>query len=293
MNPICKRIWAVIWVGCLIFSLSACGESTAEQNQPDSIEESSASNSANSPDVTPSGNAAESESVRTFPFTYYYEPEWRGLKSGRLLCTVNGIRLAHSTSELPETGGFWEEASVSVCPSQDPANFQDLTLKEGTLIQEDGQFYPGVYLLLVDLTITSDHAEAYTRRDRDSMGNSRGQYDDPYVFRMDILVELEDRSPDVLAGLRFWNRTLDYSSAMNQRAEHPRAFRLEPGQSVEMSMGFFVSDSNQGGVSNFDCLYLTASASILDGVEQDQPDSFLTRLDLRQEVLRYEELYQN
>ena len=133
--------------------------------------------------------------------------------------------------------------------------------------EEDGYFGDGVYLILVDVTATNVGAENYTTADRYSDGRVRGEYDDPYVFVADGVPLLTDISGTRWLGKdHLWYTHPAYFSLVNQRSEHPLAFRLTPGESITFTLGFLVTDHELGGDFSLSHLCLTDSMGMLYGV---------------------------
>ena len=255
-----KKIWAIIIGACLLF-LPACHH----------LDE----HTSNTPLITPDGQISpieESPSWTTeasvFPLTYAYEAGSRFLKSGKLVCTINSVYLINSMDVLINKDGFTSDASVTF---RSENGYWNLIYPE--FIQDGGGFFPGLYLLMVELTIDSEDAVSYTRKDHDTAGYSLGRYDDSYLFRADSLLYLLDLSPEAVEG-QYGYYLLSYYSNMNQRVEHPMVFRLEPGKTINFTVGFLIGDSQQGGGMHFDSLYLSTTQGGYD------PQKMLTKLDL-------------
>lgn len=120
----------------------------------------------------------------------------------------------------------------------------------------------GAYLLLVDMTVDNIGARQYTTKDLNEFGDPRGKYDDPYVF--EVWTFLVDPMRPYSTG--YWSRNLDYYSRRNEREEHRLAFRIEPGESIDFTVGFFVSDKNAGGWYDIPALCLSPESGNPDGV---------------------------
>lgn len=271
-----KKGWVVLAVAVLFLSLSSCGDgrdspgSNESTGAPgDTAQSDGPSASQDTQDPTLGGEATES-----FPVSYTIEPPWHYLRTGKLTCTVHGVRLTDTVTGLDNPEGIRGDAGIFSGGE---------SLKYPEFIGEDGEhFVPGVYLLLVDVTVKSDGAESFTRRDLDNLGNPMGQFDDPYLFRSDDLICLVDLGPRVSsAGLPgSGGNDMDYFSGLNRRGEHPVVFRLEPGESIDLTIGFLVSDAQQGGDNEFDWLYLA------EGTVHNAKDA-LIHLDLSgEEVLK-------
>ena len=250
-----KKIWAIIVGTCLLF-LPAC------------------QHTSNMPLITPDGQISSIEespswandSHNTFPMTYYID---QSLKSGKLMCTVNNV---HLVEEPPNIGMFKSDATCGFMDGN--------VIQYPDFLQDNGHLIPGLYLLLVNITVFSEDATAFTRRDNDSAnGIVKGEYDDPYVFRSDDLICLIEIGMDDGRIIGAGDVYLCYYSGMGQRAEHKMAFRLEPGESIDFSLGFLVSDVSQGGVHNLENLYLSVGMT-------DNPNETLIHLALSgEEVL--------
>ncbi|HIT02005.1 MAG TPA: hypothetical protein IAC21_04175 [Candidatus Enterenecus merdae] len=212
------------------------------------------------PDPYVSGQAdwerPESLAVNDFPRTFLRRA---GVKSGQLSCTIQGIEVLENVSGLPE-GNFETWPTVEVLDEEG----QRMILEYPDFISENGQLLPGLYLVLAELTVTSQGAQSYTRRDRDALGTSLGEFDDPYVFRADRLLGLQE-----LAGETQSDCALGYFSARAQQGEHRLAYRLEDGERQSFTLGFWVHDLQQGGNVSLEDLYLV----VYEGA--------LTRLDLK------------
>lgn len=229
--------------------------------------------------VTPS--ATMPTDTKAFPISFKYTAgEVSRLKSGRLNYTITDARLVSSTEALANINGFRSDASV--CFYGDSYEHCDLTLRYPDFILQDGSFYEGVHLLVLDITVTSEDAAAYTRRDLDEDGYPLGPYDDPSLFRADGILYLQDTHIDSIVrtdpdgteystGPACW--VIDYYSRMNERAENYMVFRLMPGESISFQIGFLVVDINDGGEMDLNTLCLTQVAG--------DPEAFITHLDLK------------
>jgi len=249
-----KKFWA-IFIGACLFFLPACRQLGEHTSDMPSLTDSLISPIEEPPFWTNDGHD-------TFPMTYYID---QSLKSGKLMCTVNNV---HLNDEPPNTGMFKSDTTCDFIDGK--------VIRYPDFLQDDGYLIPGLYLLLVDMTITSEDAVAYTRRDN-SGGIVKGNYDDPYVFRSDgllYLIEIDMNTDEKFIGAG--DVYLCYYSDMGQRAEHEMAFRLEPGKSIDFSLGFLVSDVCQGGVNNLANLYLSVGMT-------DNPNETLMHLALGDE----------
>ena len=184
-------------------------------------------------------------------------------KSGYLEFRFDNARAVNHRSDVqeecidPTRGNRYFSYDASQYSAEDFHNAEYIDLLEGTWyvrydypnwVEDDGYFGDGVYLILVDVTVTNVGAENYTTADRYSDGRIRGQYDDPYIFHAHGFPFLTDISQWHQKNSRLsYQDTPAYFSLLTQRSEHPFAFRLAPGESITYTLGFFVTDRELGG----------------------------------------------
>ncbi len=184
-------------------------------------------------------------------------------KSGHLEFRFDNARAVNHRSDVqeecidPPRGSRSYSYDASQYSAEDFPNAENVRLLEGNWYvryvypnwtEDDGYFGDGVYLILVDVTATNVGAENYTTADRYSDGRIRGEYDDPYIFHAHGFPFLTDISKWFQKNQRLWYQdTPAYFSLINQRSEHPFAFRLAPGESITYTLGFFVTDHELGG----------------------------------------------
>lgn len=258
-----KPLCMALAVSILLLSVSSCARGPDRLPTQTDFPAPSDDPSDPSDPGGPTDSEAPSEPEKKqpgLPVTFTIEPPMRSLRAGKLQCAFTGVRLADSLQGL-SLGDFRDDANI--CSG-------GRSLRNPEFIGEDGiHFVPGVYLLLVDVTVTSQGAESCTRRDRDDIGNPKGQFDDPYLFRADDLIFVVDLAPELTTQGLYGAYFMDYFSGMGRRGESPVVFRLEPGESVEFTVGFLVSDIRQSGDTHFDFLYLA------DGAVHDVKDTLL------------------
>ena len=184
-------------------------------------------------------------------------------KAGHLEFRFDNARAVNHRSDVQEECLLLSDCSrhysydASQYSAEDFPGAKDVLLFEGKTwnvvygypdwTEEDGYFGDDIYLILVDVTATNVGAENYTTADRYSDGRVRGEYDDPYIFRAHGFPFLTDISQWLQKNQRFWYADPAYFSLLNQRSEHPFAFRLAPGESITYTLGFFVTDRELGG----------------------------------------------
>lgn len=271
-------VFAIAFTTILSVYLAACAEDIdPSMNQESELPVPSAG-SEESLTIEASEPLADVESL-PIAVEYEYLDRTRGvryLKSGKLIYTITDICLVNNIAEIPNAEEGFSDAIAAFVGEEYKNGALDLPYPDFVL--EDGSFIPGAYLLVLDITVTSENAVNYTVHDLDEDGYPKGRYEDPYIFRADGIFFLEDSSEVSTyaeeEGKLFIDRSwgIDYFSERNKRPESHMAFRLMPAEELSYKVGFMVTDARQGGYMNFDTLYLSQCAGSVEDI--------ITRLDL-------------
>lgn len=160
------------------------------------------------------------------------------------------------------------------------------------VVQDDGSFIDGVYMLLFDVTVQSRDAEMHTIFEVDDEEIPLGQWPDPYIFSAGG-IELVDTSSattdreDKKGEFPYYatEQTMNYFSQKDELinskeieeiaalSEDPKlateviqkmrlenhgwsSFRIEPGEEITYTIGYVVGDRNAGFMWNLDSLAL-------------------------------------
>ena len=175
------------------------------------------------------------------------------LKCGELHYTLSNARLVNDIGSIPVMSGFLDDAAC-IFPGKAESAFENASVYVDELIQADGTFIPGAYLLLVDLTVTSHGAKAYTLHDLDEEGYPMGQFAADNLFHIDHIINLSSTPQYDPDETLFY--CLSYYSEKNSQAEHPLIFKLNDGESISVTIGFLVDDINFGGRFNLEKIAL-------------------------------------
>lgn len=168
----------------------------------------------------------------------FFDPEEVKPKSGELVYTVRNPRIINREQDIPKGGFLYDAFAVLPKEKGEIVYYPDF-------IDENGDFTEGVYLLLVDVSVYSDNAIAYTINDLDSGGVPRGQYDDPYFFRADSIVNLCTTPYYIEGESQFYY--MSFYSLLSKYDTHPLGFHLEPQQEICFTVGFLIDDIRLGG----------------------------------------------
>lgn len=161
--------------------------------------------------------------------------------SGYLLYTITSARVATSVEEMQcSPDGFLRDTYLTLDQN---GNWEQLDTP--THIQEDGTFVEGYYVILVDITVENHDAARRT--------DLPGYYEDPYLFRADGLLFLADMEAERgdYPNANYSYDYLDYFSQKDSYPEHPCVFRLEPGETIDFTVGFLLDSEAYGGTIDF------------------------------------------
>ena len=137
-----------------------------------------------------------------------------GLSAGTLRVTVTDVSLITDGDEMPPRELFLEQYD--------------------RYVTADGNFKEGSCFVVMDMQIES--ADATAELDLTN--------EDPHLFRADSLLTLVDLTEK--QGKNYYYQNINYFSLFGSNEQHPFAFTLEPGNSIEFSVGFFVGTKKDG-----------------------------------------------
>lgn len=202
-------------------------------------------------------------------------------KNGSLIYTFSNARMV---TKEPVEGGA---ADTMLLFKEDGSS-----LAYRDVVQDDGSFIDGVYMLLFDVTVQSRDAEMHTIFEVDDEEIPLGQWPDPYIFSAGG-IELVDTSSattdreDKKGEFPYYatEQTMNYFSQKDElinskeieeiaaSSEDPKlateviqkmrlenhgwgSFRIEPGEEITYTIGYVVGDRNAGFMWNLDSLAL-------------------------------------
>lgn len=178
-------------------------------------------------------NLFEVDESDKLPIMFEYNTEYDVLRNGRLTYEITGFRVIYNIANLPEAGGIRDDGFVYTVVCLDD---RDEAIEYPELVQSDGSFANDTYMVLVEMTVTSENAEMWTSKDLNEYGKPAGSYDDPYLFSIEWSCDLYTRSRKAAA------KMIAYFSELNQNLGNWYNFRLLPGEAKAVTVGFFVSE---------------------------------------------------
>lgn len=137
-----------------------------------------------------------------------------GLSAGTLRVTVTDVSLITDGAEVPPKELFLEQYD--------------------RYVTSDGNLKEGSYFVVLDMKIESVDATAEL-----DLTN-----EDPHLFRADSLLTLVDLTEK--QSKNYYYQNINYFSLFGSNEQHPFAFTLEPGDSIEFSIGVFVGNKKDG-----------------------------------------------
>lgn len=234
-----KKIIAIALFFVLLCSLTACSSEPLQDVQ------NAVNDLINNEQTEADANDSPQE---TLNLGDSFSEEFTTLKSGSLIHTFNSAKIVTSIDDIPSTGCFLREALLYL-----NENNEWETGELPVFVQEDGSF-AGAYVLLIDVTTTSENAVNYTTDDLDADGYPLGEYDDPYLFRVDTLGTLVALNHPENDELNYWGLGyMEYNSLYNHDPTLPDnhySYRLEPGETIEYTIGFIIYEDL---FTAFDC----------------------------------------
>ena len=137
-----------------------------------------------------------------------------GLSEGALRMTVTEVSLITDGADVPPRELFLEQYD--------------------RYVTADGNLKEGSYFVVLGMQIESVDATAEL-----DLTN-----EDPHLFRADSLLTLVDLTEK--QSKNYYYQNINYFSLFGSNEQHPFAFTLEPGESIEFSVGFFVGTKKDG-----------------------------------------------
>lgn len=190
--------------------------------------------------------------------------EIRNIKYGELHLQFSNVRVIDCASDMPEKKLALDKYRIP------PDLFfcydgieRTIGLNSPDFLQSGDKFYPGVYMILIDVAVFSDGAVNWTTSDIWNVGGYHtpaGSYSDPYLFRADV-VSLCDlsRIDETVPVTTYEPIMVCYYSKMGMCEEDPMAFSISPGETITFTLGFLAGDKQQGGQNDFASLMLSSA----------------------------------
>lgn len=188
-------------------------------------------------------------------------------KGGKLIFTLTNPRIISSTQELPVQEKFIDGTmAVDEVEGMPYAPDRGGQYKYPDFVYPDGHFVKGVHYLLIDVSVESNDAEAYTSSELDNEGYPLGVFDDPYAFSPPALtlgntLDFVPEQMEEIAADSQWRVVnpdectrmvaIDYFSRRGELSDDPNEalfFKVTPGETLSFTIGFPVTDRASGGV---------------------------------------------
>lgn len=188
--------------------------------------------------------------------------------SGKLIYTATNVSIVTDKIDIPLDGGFTDDAAFNFYLGEDEAEYdpgKDISYRYPNITDENGAFVEGGYLVLVDFHVQSDDAKSYTTSDLDSEGYPMGMFDDPYLFTpTPVLVDLSKLTDEYYAGTPYQYFSLrDEEHEVEFEPGHSLyCFRLEPGESIDFTLGWLVTDEQYNGLVDVSKLAIDFGSTI-------------------------------
>lgn len=172
--------------------------------------------------------------------TFELSTEMYGLESGKLLLTISNARKIYNSQDIPANGGFVQPLHLWQVKNNEYIDYHD-----DKVFGANGSFLKNAYMVLVDVTVESQAAVAVTDPNEGMVNDDPYLYEDPYIFDC-AMIRLTDLGGNVYQGL-FPTMPVTYYSRKDMCQEHPRYYRLEPGETISFTLGFLVGGYREDG----------------------------------------------
>lgn len=281
-----KTIRKILILSCLMCLLAGCLPTDIDNDEKNATNTPSGYNDPST--NTTEGFDASTENWKKYGFddSQAYIPsivhtsgdgvvlEYRNLKFGSLSCSFSNARFVNNMHDLPTIGKQYLRGGQSIYMLSEGTETR-VDVVDQHFTDQNGSFFDGVYLLLVDVRVTSNNATDWTSYETHTQSDGTqvpaGEFTDPYLFRVDSIVSLSDTSiettnyegssgPD-----SYYTRSINYYSRMGENPENPILFRLEPGDEITFTIGFLVGDNRKGGPNDLTCLVLSDYSGGFEG----------------------------
>ena len=269
-----RRLFLIMLLLMLMLSITSCSD---QKEEPLYTLDLSGNQNAENPSAGTTGSSGEMKSELVFQITPALDST---MKSGELLLTISNARVINNATEIEDLDGLYD----SIVPVYDQAGehiYKHNSNRWPSFIEENGDFVDGVHLILIDVSVQSIDAHMRTIYDADENGLYAGSYADPYILRSDHTIGLADLSGKVkntdvasvfsdgagLGSYKTWYQA--YFSKSGDRSEHPAAYYLEPGESIEYTVGYLIGNRSDGTDYDLSELYLTVDFA--KHIEDDSP----------------------
>ena len=226
-------------------SVSQSGESSGKE---ESVTEASLPEEAAEEEqdqTTESIPASESEPIEK---SGYGEGDLIG--SGELVYSLKKVRVVDSLQDMPgEEKHFFADYARIVLME----NGKETVISYPDYVKEDGSFDYGAKLLLAEIEVKSNDAAG--------LDDAHG-YSDPYLFRADTILYLQDTTDN--------ERTyyMGYFDGFSAYEEDSLLYRLEPGETTSITIGFVICERMDGNPVNLSDL----QGMIFRGMEMELLD---------------------
>ena len=233
-------------------SVSQSGESSGKE---ESVTEASLPEEAaeeKQDQTTESIPASESEPIEKSGYDYTWTSNGEGdrIGSGELVYSLKKVRVVDSLQDMPgEEEHFFADYARIVLMEDG----KETVISYPDYVKEDGSFDYGAKLLLAEIEVKSNDAAG--------LDDAHG-YSDPYLFRADTILYLQDTTDN--------ERTyyMGYFDGFGAYEEHSLLYRLEPGETTSITIGFVICERMDGNPVNL----LDLQGMIFRGMEMELLD---------------------
>lgn len=144
---------------------------------------------------------------------------------GDLECRINS---AENRISGIDKNKFLEDAGITL---------EGRNYSAGQCVDDRGNLIDGAEFIVLNVTVWNKNAH-----------NTDADVSGPDVFRADSLAYLDDTEESDHGSYAY--SSTSWFSELNQQAEHPMAFKLQPGEKRTMELGFLLGENRNGNTVN-------------------------------------------
>lgn len=259
-----KRLLALVLAALMVVS-SGCGRKQEMNEYIDDHYQRVTQPQAQAGETEPSGTTA-GEEIQPQAFEdmqWIYKTDGKG----SVICTITNVRAVKNDRDF-DGNCFTEDGALAFHnPEYDKERIREDPEKYSAMrflhypdsVDGSGDLLDG-YLILVDLTLENiDARNEYLNHQTGEMVPRDG---DPYIFRAMQFIFLQNRSVPEYTPCK----NAEYYSGLNDLEIHPMAFRLEPGETASIQIGFLTNEAPYTWSLEDDLILNTMQNGSLDGI---------------------------
>ncbi len=181
------------------------------------------------------GNGLVEYKDDAIPFKFEYTTAYDNLRNGKLIFTIDKSWVVTNVADIPAEGGVRTDTGWLLYYEDQREDRTDSYKYPEEVVLEDGSFIDGTYIIMVQMTVTSEDAENWTNEDVGANGQPKSWWPDPYIFEIPCDLKVgNSRSYDTVYAY--------FSELWSVEAGNGYQYYLEPGQTKTIVFGWLIDE---------------------------------------------------